>query len=68
MKQDKVTAEILEATVNTFIPSIRGDEIELQELAAVIECSNKSFLNKAYKKKQRGPLQKRLNLLKKSIK
>jgi SpoVK/Ycf46/Vps4 family AAA+-type ATPase len=67
MKQDIVTADILESTVDTFIPSVRGEEIELQELAAVIECSNKSFLNKAYREKKRGPLQKRLSLLKRSI-
>ena len=40
----KVTRDDLAAALDEFIPSAQGLEKELQELAAVLECTERSFL------------------------
>jgi ATP-dependent 26S proteasome regulatory subunit len=42
--RDKVERSDLEATLNEFIPSAQSLEKELQELAAVLECTDRNFL------------------------
>jgi SpoVK/Ycf46/Vps4 family AAA+-type ATPase len=41
---DTVTAEDLQAAVDDFMPSAQGLEKERQEIAAVLECTEKRFL------------------------
>jgi AAA+ superfamily predicted ATPase len=42
--QDHVTREALAAVVSQFMPSTQGLERELQEIAAIIECTDRQFL------------------------
>lgn len=44
---DSVTAEALKEVVYNFIPSNQSLEKELQELAAIIECTDREFLPEA---------------------
>ncbi len=45
----------LEATINEFIPSAQGLEKEMQELAAVLECTELHFLPPAWRTKVTQP-------------
>ena len=65
--RDTVEAADLNAVIKNFVPPVRGEEIELQELAAVVECSDKAFLSTKYKRKRRTTLQKRLGILKQLV-
>ncbi|MFV2065742.1 MAG: ATP-binding protein, partial [Pirellulales bacterium] len=51
----KVTPEDLDVTLGDFVPSAQGLEREAQELAAVIECTQLSFLPEAWRKKITKP-------------
>jgi len=62
-----VSAADLRYVLDSFVPAIRGEEIELQELAAVIECSDKAFLPAKYEDAHRAELHKRLTLLKRLV-
>jgi SpoVK/Ycf46/Vps4 family AAA+-type ATPase len=42
--QDHVTAEVLKTVVDQFMPSTQGLERELQEIAAILECTDRQFL------------------------
>jgi hypothetical protein len=42
--REEVRREDLQAALDEFIPSAQGLEKELQELAAVLECTERSFL------------------------
>jgi hypothetical protein len=42
--QDHVTREALADVVSQFMPSTQGMERELQETAAIIECTDRQFL------------------------
>jgi hypothetical protein len=42
--QDHVTRDALAAVVSQFMPSTQGLERELQEIAAIIECTDRQFL------------------------
>ncbi|HEX2203351.1 MAG TPA: AAA family ATPase [Longimicrobium sp.] len=42
--KDHVTAEALQEVVDQFLPSTQGLEKELQETAAIIECTDRQFL------------------------
>ncbi len=44
-----VTREDLDASIAEFIPSSEGLEKELQELAAVLECTERNFLPQKYR-------------------
>ncbi len=66
---DQVTAEALAEVVDQFMPSTEGLEKELQEAAAIIECTDRQFLPKPIlerlkKEGGRAGLQERLNQLK----
>lgn len=62
-----VEAGDLSAELKSFLPAVHGEEIELQELAAVIECTNRDFLPGAWRTKKRTNLQRRLGELKRLV-
>jgi ATP-dependent 26S proteasome regulatory subunit len=70
---DHVTREALADVVATFMPSTQGLERELQETAAMLECTDSQFLPAAILEKMqaeggRGMLQTRLTALKQIVK
>ena len=62
-KDHPVTKEILEAVVNDFIPPVYPVEVELQTLAAVLECTSRDLLPKEYQKLDRETIVGRLAAL-----
>ncbi len=67
-----VTAKALADVLDQFMPSTQGLEKELQETAAIIECTDREFLPKAIvddlaKRGGRGALQERLTALKQLV-
>jgi AAA+ superfamily predicted ATPase len=69
---DHVTREALALVVSQFIPSTQGLERELQEIAAIIECTDRQFLPPALAQKVeadggRSALQARLTALKQLV-
>jgi hypothetical protein len=67
-----VTPESLAEVLAQFLPSTQGLEKELQEVAAIIECTDREFLPQAIAEKVeraggRGPLQQRLTSLKEMV-
>jgi AAA+ superfamily predicted ATPase len=70
---DHITREALAGIVSTFMPSTQGFERELQETAAMLECTDSQFLPPAILEKMaaeggRGKLQARLTALKQIVK
>ncbi len=70
---DHVTRESLTDVVSQFMPSTQGLERELQETAAILECTDRQFLPPAILQKMaaegwRGTLQERLTVLKQIVK
>jgi ATP-dependent 26S proteasome regulatory subunit len=70
---DHVTRESLAEVVSQFMPSTQGLERELQETAAMLECTDSQFLPPAIVEKMaaeggRGKLQARLTALKQIVK
>jgi SpoVK/Ycf46/Vps4 family AAA+-type ATPase len=70
---DHVTREALAETVAQFMPSTQGLERELQETAAILECTDRQFLPKEMLEKTSGDggranLQARLTALKQIVK
>jgi AAA+ superfamily predicted ATPase len=53
--RDTVTRDDLQSAVTEFIPSSEGLEKEMQELAAVLECTERSFLPASWQKKIATP-------------
>jgi AAA+ superfamily predicted ATPase len=47
---DQIPAQIVEV-LNGFLPSVEGIEKEMQEIAAILECTDREFLPDAMKKK-----------------
>jgi AAA+ superfamily predicted ATPase len=69
---DHVTREALAAAVAGFMPSTQGLERELQEVAAILECTDRVFLTGAAQQKTDAPggraaLQERLTALKQLV-
>jgi len=69
---DHVTREALAEVVATFMPSTQGLERELQETAAMLECTDRQFLppsivEKMEKEGGRGALQARLTAIKQLV-
>jgi len=67
-----VTPESLADVMAQFLPSTQGMEKELQEVAAIIECTDREFLPKPIADEVeraggRGPLQQRLTSLKEMV-
>jgi SpoVK/Ycf46/Vps4 family AAA+-type ATPase len=70
---DHVTREALAEVVSQFMPSTQGLERELQEVAAMLECTDRQFLTAAILEKMaadggREKLQGRLTALKQIVK
>jgi SpoVK/Ycf46/Vps4 family AAA+-type ATPase len=63
----KVDKEILQATVDDFIPPTYPLEVELQTLSAVLECTSKSLLPEQYQQMDREQIVRRVEELKKLI-
>jgi SpoVK/Ycf46/Vps4 family AAA+-type ATPase len=69
---DRITREALAEVVSQFLPSTQGLERELQETAAIIECTDRQFLPPAILEKiepegARARLQARLTALKQLV-
>ena len=69
---DHITREALAEVVAQFMPSTQGLERELQETAAMLECTDRQFLPPAIveridKEGGRGKLQARLTALKQIV-
>jgi AAA+ superfamily predicted ATPase len=69
---DHITREALAQVVTQFMPSTQGLERELQETAAILECTDRQFLPAAILEKTdaeggRGKLQARLTALKQLV-
>ena len=69
---DHITGESLKTVVAEFMPSTQGLERELQETAAILECTDRQFLPPAILQKTeavggRGALQERLTALKQLV-
>jgi SpoVK/Ycf46/Vps4 family AAA+-type ATPase len=67
-----VSSEVLAGALEQFMPSTQGLEKELQETAAIIECTDREFLPEAMAAKieragGRGALQERLTALKQLV-
>jgi hypothetical protein len=70
---DHVTREALAGVVAEFMPSTQGLERELQETAAILECTDRQFLPEAILRKTdtaggRAALQERLTAIKQLLK
>ncbi len=71
-KRQALTREDIERAAKEFIPSAQGLEKEMQELAAVLECTQMSFLPDDWREKLAGPegkagLQQRFNAIRQAI-
>jgi hypothetical protein len=53
--RDTVDRDDLQESIDEFIPSAQGLEKELQELAAVLECTERNFLPPAWRDKISKP-------------
>jgi len=62
-----VTTEILEQTVEDFIPPTYPMEVELQTLVAVLECTSRSLLPEQYRSMDRETIVQRVEILKNLI-
>ena len=70
--QARITKEALAEVVAQFMPSTQGLERDLQETAAMLECTDRQFLPDAILQKMeaeggRGKLQARLTALKQMV-
>jgi SpoVK/Ycf46/Vps4 family AAA+-type ATPase len=61
---EKVTPEILDIALNDFLPPTYPEEIELQTLSAVIECTSKELLPERYQEMDRGEILSKIEELK----
>lgn len=62
--EKKVTPETLDAALNDFLPPTYPEEIELQTLSAVIECTSKELLPERYQEMDRGEILSKIEELK----
>ncbi len=51
----RLTREVLAEAANDFLPSVEGAEKELQETAAVLECTDRHFLPPALREEATAP-------------
>ncbi len=70
--RDRITKEALAEVIAQFMPSTQGLERELQETAAMLECTDRQFLPEAIVAKMeaeggRGKLQARLTAIKQMV-
>ena len=60
----KVTPEILDAALADFLPPTYPEEVELQTLSAVIECTSKELLPERYREMDRDEILTKIDELK----
>ncbi|HEX7070633.1 MAG TPA: AAA family ATPase [Rhodothermales bacterium] len=63
----RVTGSILQEAVEDFIPPTYPQEVELQTLAAVLECTSKSLLPEKYRSMSREEVVRRVEELKRRV-
>lgn len=61
---NKVSPAVLDAALDDFLPPTYPEEIELQTLSAVIECTSKELLPERYQKMNRGEILEKIEELK----
>ena len=61
--QEEVSPEVLEATIADFIPPTYPEEIELQNLCAVLECTSRDLLPEPWKSMPREDVMARIDEL-----
>ncbi|WP_263787388.1 ATP-binding protein [Salinibacter grassmerensis] len=62
-----VTPALLQETVNDFIPPTYPTEVELQQLAAVLECTSRDLLPERFRSMKREEVVERLEQLKRTV-
>lgn len=62
--EKKVSPETLDAALNDFLPPTYPEEVELQTLSAVIECTSKELLPERYREMDRGEILEKIEELK----
>jgi len=62
-----VTPALLQETVNDFIPPTYPTEVELQQLAAVLECTSRDLLPERFRAMKRSEVVERLEQLKRMV-
>ncbi len=62
-----VTPALLQETVNDFIPPTYPTEVELQQLAAVLECTSRDLLPERFRSMKRSEVVERLEQLKRMV-
>src|SRR5690625_1154765 len=65
--EEKATPDILDQVFEDFLPPTYPDEVELQTLAAVAECTSKALLPVRYQKMNRNRILDRIKELKAGI-
>ena len=63
-KMDEVTPAVLDLSLADFIPPTYPDEVELQTLNAVIECTSKELLPERYREMDRNEILSKIEELK----
>lgn len=66
-KNGHVTKEILQQVVDDFIPPTYPEEVELQTLAAVLECTSQALLPEQYRAMDRETIVQRVQELKRFV-
>ncbi|HEY3320596.1 MAG TPA: AAA family ATPase [Planctomycetota bacterium] len=64
---ETIRAQDLAGEIESFAPTVNNDEVELQILAAIVECTHQDFLPDIYKKIDRPDAVKRLSVLKQIV-
>jgi len=64
---DEVTPELLDHVFEDFLPPTYPEEVELQTLVSVIECTSKSLLPERFRTLNRDKILKRIEALKQTI-
>lgn len=66
-KNGRVTREILQEVVDDFIPPTYPEEVELQTLAAVLECTSQALLPERFRSMDRESIVRRVQELKRLV-
>ena len=66
-KNGHVTKKILQQVVDDFIPPTYPEEVELQTLAAVLECTSQALLPEQYRAMDRETIVQRVQELKRFV-
>src|SRR5699024_9955559 len=64
---EKVTPQVLDATLEDFLPPNYPEYIDLKTLSEVIECTSKKMLPKRYQQMERSKIMQRIEELKLSV-